>query len=303
MKVSVIGSNGFLANAIVKYANSTHNKPYLYGRVCPINLEYSSFYFLDLRNDIENFDYRQLKDSDIVIYAAGCGVQSDQRSNINNIYIINTFVPINISLGLRSIGYEGVFVTFGSYFEVGHSMCRKLDEVVIKESFGTTPNDYVVSKRLLTHFADSYKHQYTHWHFILPTIYGVGENENRLIPYTIKSIIQGKALQFTSGKQIRQYLHVSEVPALLWIAYQKGLPSGIYNIQGPDVLSVKDVVTLIHEKMGKTIPNDCFGAISRDDIDMQYLCLDGELLHKALGYIPKLRLKDVIEEYIESYGK
>lgn len=303
MKLSIIGTNGFLSNSFVKNANELSISLSLYGRRPPQAGDYTSFTQLDLSRDVDQLNFNELAQSNIIVYTAGAGVQNNQRNNYETIYQLNTIVPVKLCMGLRGVGYAGILVTFGSYFEVGQSMIGDAKEIDIKESFGTTPNDYVVSKRLLTHFADSYKHQYTHWHFILPTIYGVGENENRLIPYTIKSIIQGKALQFTSGKQIRQYLHVSEVPALLWIAYQKGLPSGIYNIQGPDVLSVKDVVTLIHEKMGKTIPNDCFGAISRDDIDMQYLCLDGELLQKTLGYISKLRLKDMIEEYIESYGK
>lgn len=302
MKIAIIGTNGFLSTSIAKYAVEKGWPLDMYGLDKPIQHSYTHFYPIDLiHGDIE---VDKLGKADIIVYAAGAGIQSNLNEGANLIYALNVNAPVRICNALKQASYKGVFVTLGSYFELGETILNHpATEDDIINANALAPTDYVVSKRMLTRFVSSYKHEFTHWHFILPTIYGVGENENRLIPYTIKSIIQGKALQFTSGKQIRQYLHVSEVPALLWIAYQKGLPSGIYNIQGPDVLSVKDVVTLIHEKMGKTIPNDCFGAISRDDIDMQYLCLDGELLHKALGYIPKLRLKDVIEEYIESYGK
>ena len=302
MKIAIIGTNGFLSTTIAKYAMEKGWTLDMYGLDKPTQHACTHFYPIDLMSGVLNVD--KLCDADIIVYAVGAGIQSNLNESADLIYALNVFAPVRICNALKQTDYKGVFITFGSYFELGETILNHpATEDDIINANAPAPTDYVVSKRMLTRFVSSYKHEFTHWHFILPTIYGVGENENRLIPYTIKSIIQGKALQFTSGKQIRQYLHVSEVPALLWIAYQKGLPSGIYNIQGLDVLSVKDVVTLIHEKMGKTIPNDCFGAISRDDIDMQYLCLDGELLHKALCYIPKLRLKDVIEEYIESYGK
>ncbi|MCS2389276.1 hypothetical protein NXV57_19075 [Bacteroides thetaiotaomicron] len=59
------------------------------------------------------------------------------------------------------------------------------------------PNDYTVSKRMLSAFVSSYKHEFTHWHFYIPTIYGVGENPKRLIPYVITAIRNGEELHFT----------------------------------------------------------------------------------------------------------
>ena len=43
---------------------------------------------------------------------------------------------------------------------------------------------------MLTRFVSAYAHEFIHWHFIIPTIYGPGENVKRLIPYTIQSILK-----------------------------------------------------------------------------------------------------------------
>ncbi len=85
---------------------------------------------------------------------------------------------------------------------------------------------------MLSKFVASYKHDFTHWHFYIPTIYGAGENPKRPIPYVINAIRNGEELHFTAVDQTRQYIHVNEVPRMLALAFEKNLPSGLYNIQG-----------------------------------------------------------------------
>ena len=83
---------------------------------------------------------------------------------------------------------------------------NEMTENLTTPSSAPAPSDYVVSKRMLTRFVTSYKHDFTHWHFIIPTIYGENENPKRLIPYTINAIKNGEELHFTAGNQTRQYL-------------------------------------------------------------------------------------------------
>ncbi len=160
------------------------------------------------------------------------------------------------------------------------------------------PSDYVVSKRMLTRFVTSYKHDFTHWHFIIPTIYGPGENPKRLIPYTISSIRNNIPLHFTAGDQVRQYIHVSEVPKLIELAYHKQLDSGIYNIKGPETMTVHELVTNIHKALGKEVPSDSFGTTERNDTKMKYLALDGNKLKTYTGFEGKLTIDDVIKTYL-----
>lgn len=186
----------------------------------------------------------------------------------------------------------------GSVFEMGETHEERFfTEEDVLTSTCPAPNDYTVSKRMLSSFVSSYKHDFTHWHFYIPTIYGAGENPKRLIPYVINAIRNGEELHFTAGDQTRQYVHVSEVPRMLAQAFENNLPSGLYNIQGKETVTVKEIVTEIHHAMGKEVPDGCFGSVQRADVGMKYLALDGKKLHDATGFEASIKITDVIDTY------
>ena len=220
------------------------------------------------------------------------------KEGYNLIYNLNVTAPVTICNKLKELNYKGRFVTLGSVFEMGETKEeRYFTEEDVLTSTCPAPNDYTVSKRMLSAFVSSYKHEFTHWHFYIPTIYGEGENPKRLIPYTIYAIRNGEELHFTAGDQTRQYIHVSEVPRMIDLAIQKNLPSGVYNIQGKETVTVKEIVTAIHLAMGKEVPEDCFGSAQRADVGMKYLALDGKKLREATGFEAKVKIIDVIDKY------
>ena len=216
----------------------------------------------------------------------------------NLIYNLNVTAPVTICNKLKELDFKGVFVTCGSVFEMGETKQEKFfTEEDVLTSTAPAPSDYVVSKRMLSRFVTSYKHDFTHWHFIIPTIYGAGENPKRLIPYVVNSIKNNEELHFTVGDQTRQYVHVSEVPKLLERAFEKKLPSGMYNIEGKETLTVKEIVKIIHRTFGLEVPDGCFGTEKRTDVGMKYLALDGKKLSDSIGYKAEISFSDVINTY------
>lgn len=296
MKISILGTNGFLSTAIAQYANKHKWSLYMYGITPPKSHHYNEYYEINLMN--EDLNYSSILDSDIIIYAIGAGIQANLNEDINTIYKLNVNVPVNICNKLKELDYKGCFVTFGSVFEMGETTERRFfTEEDILLSNNPAPNDYSVSKRMLSKFVSSYKHDFKHWHFYIPTIYGAGENPKRLIPYVINAIREGETLHFTAGDQVRQYIHVSEVPRIIDLAVSKNLPSGLYNIQGNETLTVKEIVTIIHHAMGVQIPSDCFGCIKRIDSGMKYLALDGSKLLNQINFKPQIKIVDIIDTY------
>lgn len=296
MKISILGTNGFLSTAIAKYANKVGWTLDMYGLDEPTGHRFNNFYKVNLMD--AELDCFNLLDSNIIIYAIGAGIQANLKEGFNLIYNLNVTVPVTICNKLKELCYKGCFVTFGSVFEVGET-CeeRFFTEEDILASTCPAPNDYTVSKRMLSAFVSSYKHDFTHWHFYIPTIYGAGENPTRLIPYVINAIRNNEELHFTAGEQTRQYIHVSEVPQMLAMAFEKELPSGLYNIQGKETMTIKEIVTEIHHAMNKEIPSGCFGTVRRADMGMKYLALDGTKLHEATGFEATINIKDVIDTY------
>jgi nucleoside-diphosphate-sugar epimerase len=296
MKITILGSNGFLSNAIAKCANKNNWTLDVYGLDEPVGVQYDKFVKCNLMD--AELDCSGLLGADIIVYAIGAGIQSNLKEGYNLIYSLNVTAPVTICNKLKELDYKGVFVTFGSVFEMGEtSEAHSFTEEEVMSSSAPAPSDYVVSKRMLTRFVTSYKHDFTHWHFIIPTIYGEGENPKRLIPYTINAIKNGEELHFTAGDQTRQYVYVAEVPRLIELSFQKRLPSGIYNIQGKETLTVKEIVTLIHKEMGKNVPEDCFGTAQRTDVGMKYLALNGKKLFDSIGYVSTVGIQDVLNLY------
>ncbi len=296
MKIAIIGTNGFLSTSIAKYAIEKGWSLDMYGLDKPIHHTYNHFYPIDLlQGDI---DIEELSKSDMIVYAVGAGIQSNLNEGADLIYALNVNAPVRICNLLKQADCKGVFVTFGSYFELGESnLQRPATEQDIINANASAPTDYVVSKRMLTRFVASYKHDFRQWHFVLPTIYGPGENPHRLIPYTINAINNNVELQFTSGKQVRQYLYVGDVAEALDTAYSKSLPSGIYNIAGHETMSVQEVVMTICKILKRPIPTGCFGEVQRSDTSMKYLVLDGQRLHDAIQWKSKTLLSEAIEKY------
>lgn len=296
MKLSILGCNGFLSSAIAKYANIEGWALEMYGLDEPAGHNYDKFIKCNLMDS--ELDCTPLLDSDIIVYAIGAGIQSNLKEGFNLIYNLNVTAPVTICNKLKELSYKGCFITFGSVFEIGETKEEKyFTEDDVLSSTAPAPSDYVVSKRMLTRFVTSYQHDFSHWHFIIPTIYGPGENPKRLIPYTINAIKNGEELRFTAGDQTRQYICVDEVPHLIDLSFQGNLPSGMYNIEGMETLTVREIVEIIHKNMGKKVPEGCFGSEKRTDVGMKYLALDGSLLYKAIGFKASISIEDVLRKY------
>jgi len=296
MKISLIGTNGFLSNHIGLFCNRKGFELDMYGIDKPKNHLCTKFFKLDLLHDkIDNYS---LKKSDLIIYAVGAGIQSNLQEKSELIYNLNVTVPINICNLLNNLDYKGRFVTFGSYWEIGATSEEKsFSEKDIIGSELCVFNDYTISKRLLTRFASSFNAKYTYWHFILPTIYGEMEQSHRLIPHTIRAIDNNTEIFFTSGEQIRQYIYINDVVNIIFDSINSNLGNGIYNISGVEEYTVRDLVQELYRLKGSTVPLDAFGKANRSDVGMKVLRLNGERLKGMINYIPTTKISDVYSRY------
>jgi nucleoside-diphosphate-sugar epimerase len=296
MNVSIIGTNGFLSNCIGQYCNSQQYNLYAYGRTVPTFHSYSEFINVNLLND--TLDYEKLAESDVIIYAAGGGIQFGLKENVDAIYQLNVLTPVSIFNSLSEKKYKGKFITFGSYFEIGENIENiSFDENEIFSSLLVAPNDYSISKRLLTRFFNSVPNKCSFYHFILPTIYGETESKNRLIPYVLNSIHNNINIGLTSGDQVRQYIYIYDAIKIIFTVIEKNLASGILNIPCVEAFSVRDLVTLLFELNKKALPSDIFGRTERADVGMKILKLNAQKLLNQIDYVPATSISDVYKKY------
>lgn len=297
MKVVLIGSNGFLANQIGKYCNESNFELIVYGKSKPIHYLYNEYINIDLLNELPEID--KILSYDIIIYAVGGGVQFHLKEHLNNIYTLNLQIPIFLYRSLQEYNYQGTVITFGSYFEIGeNNEFKKFTEIDILNNQSFLPNDYSISKSLLTNFIHRTSPTIKFYHFILPTIYGETESKLRLIPYTISSIINNKVLQLTSGDQVRQYIYITDVVEIIFNSIKNRIPSDIYNIPPTETYSVKELVKKIYILLNAELPTDIFGLSKRIDEKMKVLQLDGTKLNNEIKTKPNTYIKDIINKYL-----
>lgn len=113
MKISILGTNGFLSTAIARYSNLQGWDMDMYGLDEPVGHKYDNFYKVNLMDT--DLNYNRLLTSDIIIYAIGAGIQSNLNEDYNLIYTLNVTVPVAICNKLKELDYEGRFVTLAVY--------------------------------------------------------------------------------------------------------------------------------------------------------------------------------------------
>lgn len=297
-KIAIIGSNGFLASAFGQILTQQGHTVSVFGRGVPTNYRVQNYFQISLL-DISEIGHKLAK-HEIIIYCAGAGIQFHKHENEKTVYDLNLLIPIKICYELNKLQYEGTFITFGSYFEIGVNTNYELlyNEVDIQNSNLIAPNDYTISKRLLTKFTTSYRPVFKHLHFILPTIFGENESEYRLIPYTIKSILTRADISFTSGDQLRQYIYVNDVVELISLAVQQNIAGGVYNIGGTEQYLVKDLVSLLYSFFNQQPNESCFGLNeSRSDVQMKSLRLNSQKLDSLISLNKRQTIRDVYTKY------
>lgn len=300
MNVSLIGSNSFLAEYLIRELVENGISPKLFGRrkseEFP-SLNFQSFNFP--QNDIDIFE---LLKSDVIIYTAGAGVQANLVVTPEMMYEINCFVPIRLTNALSANNYKGKLITFGSYFEIGNETDKKYySENDLLASLNEVPNHYCSSKRVFSRYLASSPSTPKFYHLMLPNIYGKGENANRLIPYLINSLNNDEPISLTSGDQIRQYIHVIDISKTVLDIIKESYPKGFYNLCRKEEVQIKDLVKKVFVLCGQTEKfenSNLFGSKERSDTRMRCLLLEnGKAMH-TFKFQPQISIEEGLKSYL-----
>jgi nucleoside-diphosphate-sugar epimerase len=274
----------------------------LLGRRLPTNLPLGS----EERVNFQLFDYPDapldlplLLTHNALVYCAAAGVQARHQIPAATVAAINHEVPASLLAALSQQQYAGRWLSFGSYFELGAvpaSGAATEDDVVT--AAWPVADGYSASKRQLTAFVAGQPLPFPAWHLVLPTIYGAHENADRLIPYLVRSLRQGEPLHLSAGTQVRQYLHgrdVADLSARLLLG--QPVPGGIYNVAGPDVLAIKDLVGQVFAQFGQSAES-ALGTVQTRDESMPVLHLSG---HKLLTALPEWQPRHTLASSLAEY--
>ena len=302
MKIAVIGSNGMLSIALTKAFMADGHTVEVYGLDAPNGYKCSRFHQCNLLTD--PLDYDTLLQSDIIVYASGAGVQAALSTPSILMYSLNVNVPIEITLQLKKRDYKGIYVSFGSYMEIGlnDEEGREFTEEEVVCSALPVTNDYALSKRLYGRYMKDLIADYTHWHFILPNMFSYNDKEpgTRLIPYVLQYCreyrqgVNPENPSFSAGTQTRQYILLEDIKNVIFKAVKANLVSGIYNIGGGEYRSIRSFIESLFTAYGVPCKDEYFGKSARRDGDIKSLRIDGSKLNNAIHYLPTATMAQIL---------
>ena len=193
-----------------------------------------------------------------------------------------------------------------------HSLERFLhistDEVYgsVKEGFSseTSPlnpsSPYSASKAAAEHFVLSFLHT-----FSLPVLmvrcsnnYGPRQFPEKLIPHFISKLLRNEPVPvYGDGKNVREWLHVSDCARGIASVLQDGKIGEIYNISSGIFRENLEVTRMLVEIMGKG-SNLINFVEDRKGHDFRY-AIDSSKIRTELGWEPKVQLEEGLRETVK----
>jgi dTDP-glucose 4,6-dehydratase len=185
-----------------------------------------------------------------------------------------------------------------------------MDDPAFSETTPYAPNSpYAASKAGSDHLVRAYHHTYG-----LPTVttncsnnYGPLQFPEKLIPLMILNALNGKALPvYGDGKNVRDWLHVSDHCSGIRAALAKGKPGETYNIGGNSEKTNLDVVhavcTILDELHPAGAPHAKLITYVKDrpGHDQRY-AINAEKIRRELGWEPQERFEKGLRKTVEWY--
>ena len=133
--------------------------------------------------------------------------------------------------------------------------------------------------------------------------YGPNQFPEKVIPLFVTNLIEGKKVPlYGNGKNVRDWLHVSDHCSGIYLTFQKGLMGQVYNIGGGRELDNLELTRIILEEF-KLGEERIEYVRDRKGHDLRY-SLDISKAKRELGYAPKIDfeagIKTTIRWYIEN---
>lgn len=232
---------------------------------------------------------------DLVIHLATLYRRFDNSDDINEMVTTNISFPVElIEAGLKQ-GLKG-FINTGTFFEYDCSSLPVGEEAKIKPF-----NLYARTKLAFESILSTYEDQLSICTLRIFSPYGEKDND-KLIPMVIQKALSGEKIELSDGFQKLDFIYVKDiVSAYLKVVEKMDSRNScymVYNIGTGTAISIREVVSIIEQKLGQEI-NKTWGAESKVDVPIVFA--DISRVVKELDWVPEYSISKGIERTIEYY--
>lgn len=309
MKVLVLGSNSFSGASFIKYLLGRPEVRRIDGlsrseEYNDVFLPYKwvdhakyTFHQLDLNKDLSGIE--ALVDTvkpDYVVNFAAQSMVGESWLNPEHWFMTNAVSTVKLHDLLRKKSFLKKYVHITTP-EVYGSCSGFVDE-----SFPFNPSTpYAVSRAAgdmsLKTFFQAY--QFPVVATRAANVYGPGQQLYRIIPRTILFMLTGRKLKLHGGGvSTRSFIHIDDVSEATWKIAQKGELGETYHISTDRVISIRDLVELISQKLRVNFSDHVEMVGDRIGKDSAYH-LSSQKLRTTLGWTDTIGLEAGIDQTID----
>lgn len=231
---------------------------------------------------------------DATFHLAWSGVTGEQRNSIDQV-TKNVMNSLQLWHAVHELGCR-TFIGVGSQAEYGSF------SGVLRESIPAAPETlYGTSKLalgiLVKQLCAAVGMRYV-WLRLL-SVYGPGDDERHMVPGLIRSLMLRQKPALTDGKQVWDYLYVTDAAAALCMAMETEA-SGVFNLGSGKACILRDFVKDVRDCIDPTLPLG-FGEVPYRRDQVMHLEADISRLRKATGWMPQVERQEGIRKTVEWY--
>ncbi|MBI4451988.1 NAD-dependent epimerase/dehydratase family protein [Candidatus Woesearchaeota archaeon] len=297
MKILVTGGAGFIGSYIVKHLlDNNHNVKILDIKEPKIRHKNLEFVKKSILDDIK----KDIMGSDAVFhFAALLGVDNSDKKPLETMKInlegsVNVFKSA-IDAGVKNMIYSSSSEVYG-----------EPRELPIKEDSVKGPvSTYGVSKLAAEIYAKAYNQEFGTDIRIVRffNVYGPGQESNWVVPIFLNKALRNEPITvFGNGNQTRCFTYVEDVAEGVLTVFEKGKSGEAYNIGNNQPTTILELAQIAKEmtKSKSEIIKLGFGKETRlKEREIEYRIPDISKM-KALGWQPKVMIKDGVKRILES---
>jgi UDP-glucose 4-epimerase len=137
------------------------------------------------------------------------------------------------------------------------------------------------------------------WLRLLAT-YGPHDDPDHLIPFVVRSMLEGKVPELTAGEQIWDYLYVEDAARALWCVAEQSNARGIFNLGSGQGRTVASIVEYLR---GQIDPSLSTGLSRKPYAPQQIMHLQAniERLQAVTGWQPTTSLEEGLAKTVAWY--
>jgi len=294
-KIIITGANGFVGKAVMhELARCGADVTALYRTKPEHDIHSIKSVILNLENIINLEDVISNQDFDTFYHFAWEGVSGKGRGDVytqlKNVRYCLDCVHVAKKLGCSKI------IIAGSVYE------REAYLATYESCTDISPNHIYGMAKALAHTLCKALARELNIELIwgsITNVYGAGEISERFINTTLRKILAGKPLQFTSGDQNYDFIYIDDcVKAFCILGELSGKPYRRYVISGGSVKPLKEFILEIKQTLAPERDFE-FGSLPFGGINLPFSFFECTELREDTGFIPEVSFRDGIIKTME----